>query len=224
MRQRTLLLGQESSTFELLLGLATCVYEVGNHILTLLFRASHILLLPCSSSHPTQAVLSTCSSCGSTVPLKRTSRRIESFKYPPISRKSEDLPLTDDDTELAMIRRKKMAQLIKREKQLQDTKERQEKVDTERTKLLSRFLDPEATQYLAALENRAPAVAARIRDIVLYLITYRGIRKIFNQIDVRYIERQVTGEESKIRIQRDGETSDFGDYVKEALKKGGPTE
>jgi len=114
-----------------------------------------------------------------------------------------------------------MAQLIKREKQLQATKERQEKVDIERTKLLSRFLDPEATQYMNVLENREPAVAARIRDIILHLITYRGIRKTFNQIDVRYIERQVKGEESKIRIQRDGETTDFGDYVKEALKKNG---
>jgi DNA-binding TFAR19-related protein (PDSD5 family) len=120
-----------------------------------------------------------------------------------------------------MIRKRKMAQLIKREKQLQDTKERQEKVDVERTKLLGRFLDPEAAQYMNALENREPAVAARIRDIILYLITNRGIRKLFNQIDVRYIERQVKGEESKIRIQRDGETSDFGDYVKEALKKNG---
>lgn len=129
--------------------------------------------------------------------------------------------MSDDDSELAMLRRKKMAQLIEREKQLQATKERQEKVNVERTKLLNRFLDAEATVYLESLDNREPGVANRIRDIILYLITYRGIRKMFNQIDVRYIERQVKGEEPKIRVQRDGETSDFGDYVKEALKKNG---
>ena len=43
--------------------------------------------------------------------------------------------MNDDDTELALLRRKKMAQLIKREKELQQTKERQEKVDAERMKL-----------------------------------------------------------------------------------------
>ncbi|MHA2424439.1 MAG: DNA-binding protein [Candidatus Thorarchaeota archaeon] len=129
--------------------------------------------------------------------------------------------MTDDDTELAMLRRKKMAQLIKREKELQATKERQEKVDLERNKLLARFLAPDAASYLDALAEREPQIATRIRDIILYLVTYRGIRRLFNQIDVRYIERQVKGEEPKIRVQRDGETSDFGDYVKEALKKNG---
>ena len=129
--------------------------------------------------------------------------------------------MNDDDTELALLRRKKIAQLIRREKELQQIKERQEKVDGERTKLLNRFLAPDANLYLKALADKEPQVAARIKDIILYLITYRGIRRQFNQIDVRYIERQVKGEESKIRIQRDGETSDFGDFVKEALRKNG---
>ena len=132
--------------------------------------------------------------------------------------------MNDDDTELALLRRKKMAQLIKREKELQQTKERQEKVDAERMKLLNRFLAPDADSYLKALSDKEPQVAVRIKDIILYLITYRGIRRQFNQIDVRYIERQVKGEESKIRIQRDGETSDFGAYVKEAIRKNGKGE
>jgi DNA-binding TFAR19-related protein (PDSD5 family) len=132
--------------------------------------------------------------------------------------------LTDDDSELAMLRRKKMAQLIRREKELQATKEHQEKVDADRNKLLVRFLAPDAATYLDALSEREPPVAKRIKDIILYLVTYRGIRRLFNQIDVRYIERQVKGEEPKIRVQRDGETSDFGDFVKEALKKKGKKE
>ncbi len=114
-----------------------------------------------------------------------------------------------------------MAQLIKREKELQETKERQEKVDIERNKLLTRFLSADANSYLDSLSNKEPAVATRIKDIILHLIVYRGIRTQFSQIDVRYIERQVKGEEPKIRVQRDGETSDFGEYVKEALKKNG---
>ena len=129
------------------------------------------------------------------------------------------IALSNDDSELEMLRRKKMAQLIAREKQLQETKERQEKVDAERARLLKRFLEPEAEVYLEKLTEVNPPVAKKIKDIILYLVTYRGIRQLFSQIDVRYIERQVKGEEPKIRVQRDGETSDFGAYVREALKK-----
>jgi hypothetical protein len=38
-------------------------------------------------------------------------------------------------------------------------------------------------------------------------------------LDVRYVERQVKGEGPTIRVQRDGETSDFGSYVKDAIKE-----
>jgi hypothetical protein len=48
---------------------------------------------------------------------------------------------------------------------------------------------------------------------------YRGLRQIVTQLDVRYIERQIKGEGPKIRVQRDGETSDFGAYVREAIKE-----
>lgn len=127
--------------------------------------------------------------------------------------------MSDDDSELEMLRKKKMAQLIAREKQLQETKEKQEKVQIERNKILKRFLEQDALTYLEQLDEREPNIASRIKDIILYLVTYRGIRQLFSQIDVRYIERQVKGEEPKIRVQRDGETSDFGAYVREAMKK-----
>jgi len=114
-----------------------------------------------------------------------------------------------------------MAELIAREKQLQETKERQEKVKVERSKILKRFLEIDASKYLEQLAEHEPHIASKIEDIILYLVTYRGIRQIFSQLDIRYIERQVKGEEPKIRVQRDGEMSDFGAYVREALKKNG---
>jgi len=43
---------------------------------------------------------------------------------------------------------------------------------------------------------------------------------MFSQLDVRYVERQIKGEGPRIRIERDGETKDFGAYVREAIKKG----
>ena len=114
-----------------------------------------------------------------------------------------------------------MAELIAREKQLQETKEKQEKVKVERSKILKRFLDSDAIKYMDQLSEKEPYVAQKIEDIILYLVTYRGIRQVFSQLDIRYIERQVKGEEPKIRVQRDGETSDFGAYVREAMKKNG---
>lgn len=126
--------------------------------------------------------------------------------------------LSDDDTELAMIRRKKMAELVAREKKIQESKEQKEKAGVEREKLLRRFLEPDALTYLEGLKNGEPAVWKRIHDILLYLIVYRGLRQVITQIDIRYVERQIKGEGPTIKVQRDGETSDFGSYVREAIK------
>ncbi|MFX0108001.1 MAG: DNA-binding protein [Candidatus Hodarchaeota archaeon] len=130
--------------------------------------------------------------------------------------------LTEDDPDLARIRRKKMAELVKREKLQQATKDREQKVEVERNKLLQRYLAPDALQYLEDLKSMNPGVGNKVQEVLLYLIVYRGVRQIIRQLDVRYIERQVKGEEPKIRVQRDGETSDLGQYVKDALKKNGP--
>ena len=127
----------------------------------------------------------------------------------------------DDETELAMIRRKKMAKLIKREKAAKASNERRAKVKAEHAKLLVRFLAPDAAQYLEGLKKSEPAIAGRVEEIVLNLIINRGFRQVLSQLDVRYIVRQIKGEGPKIRIQRDGEMTDFGDYVRETTKNGG---
>ncbi|MHA2212760.1 MAG: DNA-binding protein [Candidatus Thorarchaeota archaeon] len=132
----------------------------------------------------------------------------------------EVLALSDDDSELAMIRRKKMAKMMAREKQLQESKEREEKVAAERVKLLKRYLASDASEYLEGLKNNQPGIGSRVQEVILYLIVYRGLRQTISQLDVRYIERQIKGEGPKIRVQRDGETSDFGAYVRDAIKKG----
>lgn len=127
--------------------------------------------------------------------------------------------LTDDDTELAMIRRKKMAELVAREKKMKASREHKEKVGTEREKLLKRFLNSDALVYLESLKKSEPAIGNRVQEIILYLLVYRGVRQTVTQLDIRYIERQIKGEGPKIRVQRDGETSDFGSYVREAIKE-----
>ncbi len=124
-----------------------------------------------------------------------------------------------DDPELAMLRRKKMAQLVAREKRMQAERERRQKTDVERRNLLRRFLAPDALTYLTGLKEREPGIGKQIEDVILYLIVYRGVRQTISRIDIMYVERQIRGEGPKIRIQRDGEVSDFGSYVREAIKK-----
>ena len=125
----------------------------------------------------------------------------------------------DDETELAMIRRKKMAALIKREKATKASNERRAKVNAERSKLLARFLAPDAAQHLESLKRSEPAIAGRVEEIVLNLIINRGFRQVLSQLDIRYIVRQLKGEGTKIRIQRGGEMTDFSEYVRDATKK-----
>ncbi|MFW9807517.1 MAG: DNA-binding protein, partial [Candidatus Thorarchaeota archaeon] len=94
-----------------------------------------------------------------------------------------------------------------------------EKSEAERSKLLQRFLDGDAQTYLTTLKKNEPQIGKRIEDIILYLIVYRNLRQTITQLDIRYVERQVKGEGPKIRVHRDGETSDFSSYVKEAIKE-----
>ena len=124
----------------------------------------------------------------------------------------------DDETELAMIRRKKMAELIKREKAAKASNERRAKVKAEHSKLLARFLAPDAAQYLEGLKRSEPAIAGRVEELVLNLVINRGFRQVLKQLDLVYIVRQLKGEGSRIRIQRDGEITDFSDYVRETTK------
>jgi len=113
-----------------------------------------------------------------------------------------------------------MAQLMKREKEMEATREQRAKVTAEREKLLRRFLVADALNYLEGLKTREPAIGKQVEEVILYLIVYRGLRQTISQVDVRFIERQVKGEGPKIKVQRDGETSDFGSYVREAIRKG----
>ena len=112
-----------------------------------------------------------------------------------------------------------MAKLVAREKKIQEQKEEKEKTEVSRSKLLQKYLAPEADAHLSALKKNESHIGKRVEDILLYLIVYRGLRQTITQLDVRYVERQVKGEGPKIRVQRDGETSDFGSYVKDAIKE-----
>jgi DNA-binding TFAR19-related protein (PDSD5 family) len=112
-----------------------------------------------------------------------------------------------------------MEKLVAREKKMQEEKEEKEKTEVSRSQLLQKYLAPDADTYLSALKKHESHIGKRVEDILLYLIVYRGLRQTITQLDVRYVERQVKGEGPKIRVQRDGETSDFGSYVKDAIKE-----
>ena len=116
-----------------------------------------------------------------------------------------------------------MAKLVAAEKKSRKIKENTEQTDAERANLLKRYLASDAQSYLIALKQNASDIGAKVEEIILDLIIYRGVRQTISQLDVRYIERQVTGEKTKIRVQRDGETSDFGSYVRDAIREGKET-
>jgi DNA-binding TFAR19-related protein (PDSD5 family) len=124
-----------------------------------------------------------------------------------------------EDPELAILRRKKMAKMIAREKKLKEEKERQQKTQAERERILQKYLSPNALSYLESLKQKQLSIASRIESIVLSIIVYRGLRRQIGRQEIRYIERRLKGEGPKIKIQRDGETSDFGSYVRKAIKK-----
>ena len=71
-----------------------------------------------------------------------------------------------------MLRRKKMAKLVAREKKLQEQKEQAEKTEVSRTTLLQRYLAPEAQTHLSGLKKNEPHIGKISSYTWLYTETY----------------------------------------------------
>jgi hypothetical protein len=55
-------------------------------------------------------------------------------------------------------------------------------------------------KYLEGLKTREPTFGNQVEEVILYLIVYRELRQTISQVDVRFIERQVKGEEPTIKV------------------------
>lgn len=118
--------------------------------------------------------------------------------------------MTDD--ELASLREKRkkelLAQKIKKElaiknqeKEILKEKDKQARA----TIIVNKVLEPDAIVYLDWLTKSKPAVAQIIKDTIIMIVYQKQLRKPLSKIDLMKLERELTGQESSIRVKKRGE-------------------
>ncbi|NHK29904.1 MAG: hypothetical protein FK730_01040 [Asgard group archaeon] len=133
--------------------------------------------------------------------------------------------MTDD--ELASLREKRkrelLAQKIKKElaikKQQEDIlkeKDRQARA----TLIINKVLEKDAIIYMDWLTKTKPAVAQTIKDTIIMIVYQKQLRKPLTKVDLMKIERELTGQESTIKVKKRGEeATDLSKKMKENNKK-----
>ena len=127
------------------------------------------------------------------------------------------------DKELDSLREKRKRELLsqsikkeleqkKREEELQKIKSRQVKA----TMIVNQVLEPDAIAYMDWLTKNNPYVAQTIKDTIILLINKKMLRKPLSKIDIMKIERELTGQESSIKVKKRGKEAESLD---EKLKK-----
>ncbi len=115
------------------------------------------------------------------------------------------------DRELDSLREKRKRELLshslkkeleqkKREEELNKIKNRQAKA----TMIVNTVLEPDAVVYLNWLTKNNPQIAQTIKDTIILLINKKMIRKPLSKIDIMKIERELTGQESSIKVKKRG--------------------
>ena len=127
------------------------------------------------------------------------------------------------DKELDSLREKRKRELLsqsikkeleqkKREEELQKIKSRQVKA----TMIVNNVLEPDAIAYMDWLTKNNPYVAQTIKDTIILIINKKMLRKPLSKIDIMKIERELTGQESSIKVKKRGKEAESLD---EKLKK-----
>ncbi|MBD3256364.1 MAG: hypothetical protein GF383_14800 [Candidatus Lokiarchaeota archaeon] len=131
-----------------------------------------------------------------------------------------------DEHELKKIRMKKMQALMEAQKRKQQNQENQSNVYDKINYVLSAVLSPDAYEYLNNLKSTEPQIYQRIYnelitpevvqniDYLLAMISQRGgvARRIPRDVIV-YLERQIKGIKSSIKVQRDDKMMDLGSFL-----------
>jgi len=109
--------------------------------------------------------------------------------------------------ELEAIRQKKIRELMERLKTREEEKKKAEKQDIRRAveAIIRNLLDDEAYSYLKSLEKSSPSLADKIKIVIVNAFRFGYIDHVLSRLEVKLIERKITGEESKIFIKRRGE-------------------
>ena len=115
------------------------------------------------------------------------------------------------DKELDSIREKRKRELLsqslkkelgqkKREEELDKIKNRQVKASM----IVNTVLEPDAVVYMDWLSKNNPPIAQTIKDTIILLINKKMLRKPLSKIDIMKIERDLTGQETSIKVKKRG--------------------
>lgn len=128
--------------------------------------------------------------------------------------------LTDHELESLREKRKRelLSQSLKKDlaqKNQDDVIRKQNDRMIRATMIVNQFLEIDAREYLEWLSRAKPAVAQTIKDTIILIAQKKMLQKPLTKIQLRKIEREITGEESKIKVKRRGkEVTDLNEVIK----------
>jgi len=126
------------------------------------------------------------------------------------------------DHELDSLREKRKRELLSQslkkdleQKKQEDAVRKQQERVIRATMIVNQFLEIDAREYMEWLTRAKPAVAQTIKDTIILIAQKKMLQKPLTKIDVRKIEREITGEQSQIKVKRRGkEAEDLNEAMK----------
>jgi DNA-binding TFAR19-related protein (PDSD5 family) len=116
------------------------------------------------------------------------------------------------DDELTSLREKRkrelMAQRLKKElaqKKQEEAILKEKDRLAKATMIVNKFLEPDAVIYMDWLTKTKPVVAQTIKDTIIMLVYQKQLLRPLSKIDLMKIERELTGQESSIKVKKRGE-------------------
>ena len=126
--------------------------------------------------------------------------------------------MSDDEQKLERLRRKRMAQMMKRI----DSQKKKEALEHQKIDKTGQFLkvlmQPSALNYYKTqIVPQRPRIAKRIVEVLQYLVSNNVLHSRLTQEELILIDRKLTGSGPSIKIKRSGK--EYTDIASE-LRKG----
>ncbi|TXT55533.1 MAG: hypothetical protein BAJALOKI2v1_660018 [Promethearchaeota archaeon] len=132
----------------------------------------------------------------------------------------------DEEHELNKIRMKKLQAMMDAQKRKEVAQQESDSLSDKINFVLRVVLSPDAHEYLNKLKEKEPKVYQRIHnelisqdviqniDYLIYIIQKRGgvPRRIPKEVII-YLERQIKGVKSSIKVKRGDDIMDLGSYL-----------
>lgn len=117
--------------------------------------------------------------------------------------------MVDDELESLREKRKRelLAQQLKKDlaqKQQEKASQKEQERTIRSTMIIGEVLELDAQVYMQWLSQKNPPIAQTIKDTIIMLMYKNELRKKISKLDLMKIERELTGQESKIKIKRRG--------------------